>query len=575
MRTLKYIFLCLFFLSATIAFLGALEFDFLNISSFIRNYYFAGSLFIVSIGFYFFYFKARIPEISSANKSGFRFNHLSWLSKFSITFIILGGVFLRLWNLGKLGITWDEEINWIMSKSIINNFIPIAPADIMYGGLYFREIFYYYLTSFSALLFGFSEFSMRIISVIAFCILFYYSIKILKLLKVEKIMILAFLFFISFHYWFIVMSRLGRFYMFTITMAVVSLYYFLNYLDSKRKSDAVAFSITSLLALGSGYPGSIVISYIPIYFLARYARDFKSLFSKKFFREEAFKLVFISIYFLLFFLVFFLSDKLPFNLIKIFNFNFYKRAMFFLPLNQTLLKYFIYFMPFLFLCPFLFFNKKINIKEKIIFGEGVMILFLILAYSNKLPDQDGRFFFVGAPFFLLATFSLLKYFSLGVRVFIATFFSLIALLSAGYLAPFFDYGKEVNREYMSARALEYYMDTKTPVIALENIIDEKDIVIFLGGIKRSYPYVKNIKLSQIYQPLNLPNRLKKDESSIILYSNEEVAEVIKNSKGQVFVVLTFPYASPRWYITDWLNDYEQVVLYESGDREAKLLRIIK
>jgi 4-amino-4-deoxy-L-arabinose transferase-like glycosyltransferase len=71
--------------------------------------------------------------------------------------ILIGGV-LRLIDLGTLSFRWDEDLTSLAVKAIAAQGVPELPSGMMYV----RGLAFLYLLTGSALLFGFSEWALRL-----------------------------------------------------------------------------------------------------------------------------------------------------------------------------------------------------------------------------------------------------------------------------------------------------------------------------------------------------------------------------------------------------------------------------
>ncbi len=85
-------------------------------------------------------------------------NNSWWL----VAGLMIVGAYLRLANLGDLGIHSDEDISWITAKLILEKGVPEFPSGLMY----MRGVVYLYLTAASVKLFGLSEFAIRLPAVL-------------------------------------------------------------------------------------------------------------------------------------------------------------------------------------------------------------------------------------------------------------------------------------------------------------------------------------------------------------------------------------------------------------------------
>jgi len=130
------------------------------------------------------------------------YQHL-WL----LLVIVAFGIVLRLYNLGSLGLTENEDYVANAVRSILQTGLPIYPSGVLYP----RALPFTYLTSISVHLFGFEDFSLRIPGTV-FSVL---SIVVGYLLTarffgVRVALIAAFLF--AFSDWEILLGRTARMY---------------------------------------------------------------------------------------------------------------------------------------------------------------------------------------------------------------------------------------------------------------------------------------------------------------------------------------------------------------------------
>lgn len=80
----------------------------------------------------------------------------------ALVFLLIVGFWLRINNLGLLGLIGDEGHQALAVDGILKYGYPLVPS----GGVYLRSILYLYTQSVSALVFGLNEFSLRLPSVL-------------------------------------------------------------------------------------------------------------------------------------------------------------------------------------------------------------------------------------------------------------------------------------------------------------------------------------------------------------------------------------------------------------------------
>ncbi len=156
----------------------------------------------------------------------------SYLEFALIGFFTLIAFFLRVYNLGHLGFTGDEELTALAARGILDHGYPSMPS----GMPYLRSLPFSYLVVFSVNIFGESEFAERLPSVIFGTLkipLIYIFCK--KLLNREVAIIAAFL--LSFAVWDIQVSRLARMYSMFAFFYLLSLYaFYRGYLERGRRN---------------------------------------------------------------------------------------------------------------------------------------------------------------------------------------------------------------------------------------------------------------------------------------------------------------------------------------------------
>jgi len=124
-----------------------------------------------------------------------------------LVLLVVIGFWLRIHNLGSLGLIGDEGHQALSVNGILNHGFPLNPS----GGVYTRSILFSYTQSFSALIFGVNEFSLRLPAVLfnLVCIvaIFFYG----RLVFNSKVGLLS-AFILTFSVWEIELSRYGRMY---------------------------------------------------------------------------------------------------------------------------------------------------------------------------------------------------------------------------------------------------------------------------------------------------------------------------------------------------------------------------
>jgi hypothetical protein len=145
-------------------------------------------------------------------------SHTSSQSKWAgvlLGLIILLGLGLRLWGLGGAGLHGDEETTAMPALAVLNSGLPLMPS----GMLYPRAIPHSYLVALSVLVFGVSEWAIRLPSALAGTLLIYLAYLLGKrFLPIKLNLVLALVICIS--PWMIQMSQTARMYILFSAAAV-------------------------------------------------------------------------------------------------------------------------------------------------------------------------------------------------------------------------------------------------------------------------------------------------------------------------------------------------------------------
>ena len=168
----------------------------------------------------------------------------------SLVVILTVAFLLRVYNLGHLGLYGDEDHTFFAVKNILEQGYPAMPS----GTIYIRGIIHLAMSTLSAFIFGLSEFSIRLPSVLAslavICLLFLLARKVGG---VRVAVVTTAIYALS--AWDIEMARFARMYEVFLALYLASTLFFYNgFINGERRSCVVAgflFVLTSVThALG-------------------------------------------------------------------------------------------------------------------------------------------------------------------------------------------------------------------------------------------------------------------------------------------------------------------------------------
>lgn len=514
---------------------------------------------------------------------------------FVLFHIVLIAFLLRLYQLGKLGITFDEGIVYMVTEMILEKGIPQFPT----GFLYLRGLPYTYVTAFFSLIFGLSEFTLRLVSVLSFMAALVYIIRIFRLFRVDSVLILSAATFLSFHYWTLSLSRWGRMYMFAIALSLIALFYFLRYVREKKTGDLFWYVLFAALAFGSHNSGLIVLLFIPAYLLVTYAHYLKGSFSKFFqkdlyVREYKILLAFVVLSLLRYGFSFLAqfgqgvvsldgdADEVSFfqSLTTSFHLTLHLNDA----VLQVLQSYFFYFFPFLILGVFLLFRRDFETEKKVVLLSTLLVL--VASFFNDDPYfVGGRIIFFQFFFLLLSVVFVFDAFRPFLKRVFSFYLLVLLLLYQGFSFPLLSYGDSVETEFSPSHVVSFYPDNKNPTVELSKIIRSDDIVLFYGYPVRSYPYLDGISPDQIYAVAKGDSTEKMDPylGNHKVYSEDEIRSLIEaNRDKNIYIVSTFSVLSGKEkylnhfkasYYTRILDLYKPELLYTGEDGVSKLYLI--
>lgn len=516
-----------------------------------------------------------------------------WIYSIGLTLVVLVGLGLRLWNLGKLGIWWDEGIVYMSGEAILVTKLPYLES----GFLYSRDLPHLYTTALSFLVFGENEFSLRLPSVlfgVALIVVIYWLSK--EILKSKNIALLASTL-VAFHYWFLEFSRWGRSYIMVALLVSLSILFFYKGLIGNSRKYMLLFALTAIISAMTHQSGQIVLLLfllIPFFSKGKLKNVFQLRYVLPFFAA----LSGIVLYRFLFSLGYYphifqqqldqstsflesLINQIPFAGPNLHNFEiFYVITIFciFAAISVTTNAYFIL-------------RRKNNYPMGLKYLNCVFLIFLLaILFSEKLVTSSREIFFIFplvTVLFCTVLTSLIKLITWRKIYPIIIFLIATVLLASSIQIPLRDYSDSIVAKYAPFEGVDFYPDNKTPAMMLNSLYREGDIVLFYGDVVGSCPYFIRYEPISTVREKRLPyylsdENVKRDPGTGIrvITSIEELHSVLE-SKNRIWVITTYSILSynedyPRLYHIrpeKWklLYDYGFSVVYKSKDNVSTLL----
>jgi len=184
-----------------------------------------------------------------------------WYSGVLLGILLIGG-FLRLWNLGMLGLWADEGIVYIATKNILLSGIPYLETGLFYS----RDYPHLYITAASLTIIGKSEFALRLPSAISGVFLIFVIYFLTKKVLVNKQTALLSAGIIATHPWMVEYSRVGRSYIMLAFLLYFSLFYFYKayYEEESKNTNLIVFGCSSFLTTLTHQLGQIIVFFFPV-----------------------------------------------------------------------------------------------------------------------------------------------------------------------------------------------------------------------------------------------------------------------------------------------------------------------
>jgi hypothetical protein len=506
---------------------------------------------------------------------------------YNILIISLISVFtaFRLINLGRLGVSFDEGLIYMSVEGIRTNGYPIMPE----GFIYLRGAVYTYLLAGMSMLTGNSLTLIRSLSVISWVISVIVTWRILSRLRINNVIQVSVVFFLSSHYWTIMLSRWGRMYYFAIALLLLTLFFLVRYIQGSKKRDLLGVILFGFLAILTHNTGYVVIIYPFTLIWLELIKQKKNLRS-----ITTYSIITVA------FLVFrqlwsnivsqinkpsnsliaeqssYQSERLIENILSRMHLN----VNLDLSKLNPLLTLFGFTLVLTIISLTLIINKKLSQEKKAILSICLLTIILTLMYSS--PIIGGRIVHFQLYLYLISVAILVNSLQKTQIIAGSTVIALSALFNNGLFVPFLNYGDPIIPEYFSSHVVPFYADNQTPSEELMKIIQPNDKVIFFGYPIRSFPYLKDLSPSQIYQVSDDQFKKKDNYWGYNIINTPEEVDGILDNKGNVYAISTFSvlsYKVPHLHHFDsqlWdhlQNNYKVINLYMSQDKVSGVYRI--
>lgn len=521
-----------------------------------------------------------------------------WIYSIGLTLLVLVGFGLKLWNLGKLGIWWDEGIVYMSGKSILETKLPYLES----GLLYLRDLPHLYTTALSLLVFGENEFALRLPSVlfgVALIVVIYWLSK--EILKNKNIALLASTC-VAFHYWFLEFSRWGRSYIMVALLVSLSILFFYKGLIGNSRKYMLLFALTAIVSVMTHLTGQIVLLLfllIPFFSKGKLKNVFQLRYVLTFFTA----LSGIVLYRFLFSLGHYphafqqqvgqptsiwegLIDQIPFASPNIHNLEiFYVIIVFCIFATISILTSACFI-----LC------RPNNYPTGLKYLNYVFLIFLLAILFSETPLTRNREIFFIFPLvtvlFCTILTGLIKLITRR-RIYPIVILLLAAILLVSSIQiPLRDYGDSIAAKYAPSQVIDFYPDNKTPAMMLNNLYTEGDIVLYYVDVISSWPYFISYKptykvtkeradrISGYWLSGGTVVRRDVGTNTWLITSEEELRSVLE-SKNRIWAITAYSILSynedyPGLYhirpgLWKLLYDYGFSEIYKSKDNASMLL----
>lgn len=400
------------------------------------------------------------------------------------------GAFLRLWNLGTLGLLNDEIYTGLSIQRIYKYGIPLFEN----GKIYYSSIVDSYFGFIASLFLGINEVSVRILSAFSgigtIIVIYFFGRKIHS-----KGFGLTLSFFLTFFVWNIEFSRWGRHYSFFAFMCLITVFLLYMYLiEGKYKYLFLTF-IPIILSLISTFYGVVLFAIVGVTLLFDLNR-------KKLKTYIFLIFLFISIVVIFDLIISFLTKD--FFFIISFLIKYIKKQWFLIGYDNFFLKFIIenFLLLFVFTVILAFFSF-LNLKKKkkylyLSFISLVSIYFIAIVHLHKQPrylNFLSTFLIISGILFIFDFISTLKNKNILLPILLIITFLYTTDFFYSFRIPFRKYGDELKYPHFGPSLVSpIHIDFKNPFLFLKDKMSETDVFIsnvnFYGGyyIKRQLDY---------------------------------------------------------------------------------------
>jgi len=516
-----------------------------------------------------------------------------WWYSLALILIVLLGFELRIWNLGYLGLWDDEGQVYIAAKNILSTGLPYLDS----GYLYSRDLPHLYLTSLSLLLFGKSEFALRLPSVLAGTLLIFVMYFIIKEYTDKNIAIIGILI-TAIHPWIIGGSRLCRSYILMLLFIAITFYFFTNMvINPACKRNYILVSIFGFLSCLTHQTGQMVF-FLIVPFLFLKLHNFSKIKSFNFRKSLIETIPFFII----------LSSIFIYKIL--FKFSFFAHTDQFMtaaPVQKSLIETIFSYMPFdlSFQLSNITFIKN---STPIIFLLAIIFIAITIPRFQNLPLKNKSFILTLLIFFIALGLSKKNITINRAVLFIFPFLltsSLILIYKIKNLVPLFNkklfyivligltmvtlsaetsnillanYGDQINPYHSPFEGFNYRQDNKTTYEFLnKNYKNNGDLIIVFGNPKFSAFYLReDLNVDYFVWTGNtktVNNGMNVYLSNCKLIDNmEEYEKVIKNHN--VWIVTTYSIGNLYriYHINSTFKNYIKKLnpVYQSNDPYARV-----
>lgn len=525
-----------------------------------------------------------------------------YLYSSSIIILLLAGFIIRIWNLGKLSLWWDELNTGTFVSRIMETGLPLFSSEL---GYYWRGVAYHYFVSIFAFLFDATEFWIRFPSVIfgmGIIILIYFYAK--KINKFVAIYILLFLVFSSYN---IEYSRFARFYIMNAFLFVLSIITFYKGFFENKLKYKIYSTIIFLIMMHTVQVGAVFLSLSggwALYFIKDFINNKNKYLSfiKNKLVDITFMFIFLMIYYLdnIFDRLF--KIKVPYERAldtglvlppKISEFIGWPQWRLFIFFNENYVPFSLILIS-LIMIIILFLNK--NNKQKFFAFTGISLFIAIILYEIIAGNVYGpRLYFFAEALIIFVVFNS-TYLTLRLCLNKKITYMLLGVITFLLLAvihPYFfhrisiKYGEQLADDpFKTINVATYRSDYKTTNEFVKKNKADRDIIINVGTLPNYY-YLGQTNDYILYQNSNWNtgaliddngNFISRTTKSIIINSADNITEIIKNNPtkrvwlivngGSINILAT---THVKKDFLEFLEQNKNKTVYQSNDKISRVL----